>query len=203
MLLRRYGALPFPVAVDLVAQVASGLADAHEAGLVHRDIKPANVLLGAVRGSGATSRTSASRARSMPRPDDRVDGRGRHAVVHGARAAHRGTAGVASDVYCSAARCGRRLSGGAAVRRHVGLRGRHRPPRAAGAAVAGSRPGRTVNRCCAPRWQSGRDALRRPGAAGRPGGRGPPPEPGRRRWRVVGSAVAAGVLLGRRSSGGR
>ena len=32
-------------AIDLIAQVASGLADAHEAGLVHRDIKPANVLL--------------------------------------------------------------------------------------------------------------------------------------------------------------
>ena len=44
-LLRRYGALPQPVALDLVAQVADGLADAHAAGLVHRDIKPANVLL--------------------------------------------------------------------------------------------------------------------------------------------------------------
>ena len=44
-LLRQYGVPPRPVAIDLVDQVASGLADAHAAGLVHRDIKPANVLL--------------------------------------------------------------------------------------------------------------------------------------------------------------
>jgi serine/threonine-protein kinase len=44
-LLREYGAPPVPVALDLIAQVAAGLADAHAAGLEHRDIKPANVLL--------------------------------------------------------------------------------------------------------------------------------------------------------------
>jgi hypothetical protein len=44
-MLRQHGAPPAAVALDLVAQVASGLADAHAAGLVHRDIKPANVLL--------------------------------------------------------------------------------------------------------------------------------------------------------------
>jgi serine/threonine protein kinase len=44
-LLRTRGAPPPGVAVDLVAQVASGLATAHEHGVVHRDLKPANVLL--------------------------------------------------------------------------------------------------------------------------------------------------------------
>ncbi|MBK8594600.1 MAG: serine/threonine-protein kinase [Holophagales bacterium] len=39
------GALPVPRALDLAAQIATGLAAAHEAGLVHRDVKPANTLV--------------------------------------------------------------------------------------------------------------------------------------------------------------
>jgi hypothetical protein len=39
------GPLPVSRALDLAAQVAAGLAAAHEAGLVHRDVKPANVLV--------------------------------------------------------------------------------------------------------------------------------------------------------------
>jgi serine/threonine-protein kinase len=39
------GKLPEPVAIDYAAQIASGLAYAHRAGLLHRDIKPANVLV--------------------------------------------------------------------------------------------------------------------------------------------------------------
>ncbi len=44
-LLARDGAMQVDQALDLVAQVAAGLADAHDAGLIHRDIKPANVLI--------------------------------------------------------------------------------------------------------------------------------------------------------------
>ena len=44
-MLQNRGAPALGIAVDLIAQIASGLADAHAAGLVHRDIKPANVLL--------------------------------------------------------------------------------------------------------------------------------------------------------------
>jgi eukaryotic-like serine/threonine-protein kinase len=39
------GALPIPEAVDVAAQVARGLAAAHERGVVHRDVKPGNVML--------------------------------------------------------------------------------------------------------------------------------------------------------------
>ncbi|MEJ7832380.1 MAG: serine/threonine-protein kinase [Nocardioides sp.] len=44
-LIAAYGAPPVRTALDIIAQVASGLADAHASGLVHRDIKPPNVLL--------------------------------------------------------------------------------------------------------------------------------------------------------------
>ncbi len=44
-LILEHGAPPLATALDILAQVSSGLADAHAAGLVHRDIKPANVLL--------------------------------------------------------------------------------------------------------------------------------------------------------------
>jgi len=39
------GPLKLEEAVDIAAQVATGLAKAHENGIVHRDIKPANILI--------------------------------------------------------------------------------------------------------------------------------------------------------------
>jgi tetratricopeptide (TPR) repeat protein len=40
------GALPLDEAIKIVCQVASGLAAAHEKGILHRDVKPANILFG-------------------------------------------------------------------------------------------------------------------------------------------------------------
>ena len=44
-MLQQFGAPPVRVALDLVSQVAGGLSDAHEGGMIHRDLKPSNILL--------------------------------------------------------------------------------------------------------------------------------------------------------------
>ena len=44
--LRRSGPMPAADAVELCAQIAEGLSEAHAAGVVHRDIKARNVLVG-------------------------------------------------------------------------------------------------------------------------------------------------------------
>ncbi len=39
------GPMPLALAVQIVAQIAEGLARAHDAGIVHRDVKPANIMV--------------------------------------------------------------------------------------------------------------------------------------------------------------
>jgi len=47
-----HGPLPLPRAVEIVRQVLTGLAHAHDLGIIHRDIKPANIVLSQKAGLG-------------------------------------------------------------------------------------------------------------------------------------------------------
>src|SRR5690348_4001572 len=61
-LVERQGTLPTEQALELVIQVAGGLAFAHREGIVHRDVKPQNVLLD---GAGTAKVTDFGIARSL------------------------------------------------------------------------------------------------------------------------------------------
>ena len=43
--LLKAGAVPIRQAIDIAAQIAEGLAKAHESGIAHRDIKPGNLMI--------------------------------------------------------------------------------------------------------------------------------------------------------------
>ncbi|MBF6589685.1 MAG: serine/threonine protein kinase [Ktedonobacterales bacterium] len=66
--LEREGTLPPADAVELAAQVASGLYAAHQLGLVHRDVKPENILLN-TQGQALLSDFGIARQVSFTRPD--------------------------------------------------------------------------------------------------------------------------------------
>ncbi|HYH44481.1 MAG TPA: serine/threonine-protein kinase, partial [Thermoanaerobaculia bacterium] len=70
-LLAAEGALPAVRAVDIARQVASGLAAAHEAGVVHRDLKPGNIL---IDDSGRAAISDFGIARSLGGPGATLPG---------------------------------------------------------------------------------------------------------------------------------
>lgn len=77
------GALPLPVAVDVVRQAAEGLAYAHEHGLLHGHLTPEDLLLRPARGGGASADGASA------------DGDGRPAVKVSDAAAAAAAAGAA------------------------------------------------------------------------------------------------------------
>lgn len=44
-LIKRRGSLTLPEVIDIMTQLTSGIAHAHEKGIIHRDIKPQNILI--------------------------------------------------------------------------------------------------------------------------------------------------------------
>ena len=55
-LIKRSGRLEAKLALEIVSQVAAGLAAIHQQKLVHRDIKPSNIMVRFEDGSGVTAK---------------------------------------------------------------------------------------------------------------------------------------------------
>lgn len=100
-LVQTYGTPPHKVALELIAQVATGLADAHEAGLIHRDIKPGNVLLRRRAGGKLTAYLGDfGIARHVDSEYTQVGSGAIGTPAYMAPELHTGTvAGVRSDIY--------------------------------------------------------------------------------------------------------
>ncbi len=67
----------YPTALDVVSQMAKGLAAAHENGIVHRDIKPENVM---IRIDGYVKLVDFGLAKMLPWTDDGMTARGSEAA---------------------------------------------------------------------------------------------------------------------------
>jgi len=78
-LIRRSRRLPIAEVLRIGREIATGLATAHEAGLIHRDIKPANIWL-EDRGSSVRSRTNLSTGDIDPSAPTPMPGRSPHRV---------------------------------------------------------------------------------------------------------------------------
>src|SRR6202051_2915573 len=55
-LIKRSGRLELKMALEITAQVASGLAAVHKQKLVHRDIKPSNIMVNLEAGNAVTAK---------------------------------------------------------------------------------------------------------------------------------------------------
>ncbi|GAB4010969.1 serine/threonine-protein kinase [Nocardioides ultimimeridianus] len=99
-LINRAGVPPLADALDVIEQTASGLYDAHNAGLVHRDIKPGNVLV-RLRDHGVRAYLcDFGIARRMNAAATRLSRSGVGTPNYMAPELHAGApAGVATDIY--------------------------------------------------------------------------------------------------------
>jgi serine/threonine protein kinase len=81
-ILRERGAIPPPLAADMIYQAALGLQHAHARGLVHRDLKPANLLWSTVQ-SLAGPRTPVANDQSRLSPEVTTSYRANDAIPRG------------------------------------------------------------------------------------------------------------------------